>query len=447
MPLTKMTPRALEDYDSIQLMIPDVHSVPRGKVVAADIDSVEKGLELWRGVSMLGPNGGFAPSVPFHTSSFPNHPARPCIETLTPWPWVSTEKRPVGSVLCDVYEPDGKPDLHCPRQQLRAQLDALRKKHGLKIKTAFEYEFFAFKENTLEPLGCDQGRFQFVDLTLWGRHQEMFGDLRDTVESMGITTNTLQSEFPPGQWELTTIPYPGVTGADVGFYVKNAIKGFLKNQGYDATFMTRPTLGSISSGLHMNHSLWKPLAEDGKEENVFVGSDGGLSSTAKHWIAGVLTHADALCALFSPSLNCYRRMHGLTAPHMSNWGVEDRNTCIRARICGNNVYLENRMVGGAASPYLALAANVAAGMDGLDRRLECPPPMDSAQGKELPRTLAQALDALENNDVLRARLGEDFVSDFVDIKRKTEVMPFEKADLKTEEEGIAFERDMYFKLF
>lgn len=437
----------LEDFHSIQFTMPDMHSIPRGKVVAGNFkeNMAKEGYDLWRGATMLGPRGDIPLSVPYCASSFPSHVLRPCIETLTPWPWCSTEKRRVGNILCDMYTPDGSPDLKCPRQLLKTQLDALREKHALIIKTAFEYEFFAYKENTLEPLGGN--RNPFCDMRVWGQHQTLLGELWDTMESMGIQPKQIHPECCPGQWELTTVPYPGVTGADVGFYVKNAVKGFLKTHGYDATFMTRPGLGGMSSALHLNHSLWKCCPSTDSKDNAFLGSDGGLSSTAKHWIAGVLAHAEALSALMSPSINCYRRLHNMVTPSLSTWGMDDRFAFIRARVQGSNVFLENRAVSSAASPYLALAGTVAAGLDGLERQLECPPPMDASRGRELPHTLAEALTALEKDHQLAARLGEDFVDCFVNCKRETEITPLEKAQLTTEEERLAFERDMYFHVY
>ena len=293
----------------------------------------------------------------------------------------------------------------------------------------------------------------------------MMSELREALETMGVKIATTQPEYGSGQWELTTDPYDGVAGADVGFYVKNAVKGFLETRGYHATFMTRPTLDSISSGLHLNHSLWRPGTATGGgrgegEDNVLLDVDSAgdgdsglekLSPTARHWIAGLLTHASALTALACPTLNCYRRLFGLTAPSTSIWGLEDRNALLRVRVLrGGGLFLENRLPGAAASPYLALAATVAAGRDGLERRLQCPPPSGSnasGAGCELPRSLAQALTALEEDQQLVELLGEDFVRCYVGSKRELEVGPYDQAQLTTDVEQIEFERDMYFRTY
>ena len=396
---------------------------------------------------MVGPNCELPSSVTRLCDKYSSHELRPCPETLTPWPWSSRkgegQDHRVGNVLCDMYLPDGDPDLICPRQQLKKQVAELQKRHGLIIKSAFEYEFFAFKENTRQPLGSD--RLMFANLRVWGENRGVMAELRKALEEMGVQVRTMQAEFPPGQWELTTPPYEGVHGADVAFYVKNAVKGVLKAHGYDATFMTRPSLSSIGSGLHLNHSLW---TQDGAR-NVFAdGESGGLSATVKHWMGGVLTHGPALTALSSPTLSCYRRVHNVCAPTVCTWGEEDRGAILRARQQGgSNVFLENRLVSAAASPYLALAGTIAAGLDGLDRRLDCPAPQDSSRTGEVPHSLAEALTALEQDERLTDLLGQDFVSCYVQSKRQLEVEPFDKADLKTEDEQVEFERDMYYTTY
>nr|KAG5710294.1 hypothetical protein BaRGS_009010 [Batillaria attramentaria] len=299
----------------------------------------------------------------------------------------------------------------------------------------------------MEPLGGN--RLHFADLREWDKNHKIFTDLRETLEAVGVDITFLQPEYPPGQWEVSTAPQSGLRGGDVGFHVKHAVKGFFSTRGYLATFMTRPTLESISSGLHLNHSLWKRVGSDkeGSDSNVLLDSsaDDKLSDTARHWIAGLATHAPALSAICSPTLNCYRRLHNMCAPSHGTWGHDDRNAMIRARTSRDNVFLENRLVSAAASPYLALAATVAAGMDGLNRLLQCPPPMHKDRAPEVPRTLSEALDALDKDVEMRALLGDYFVDCYVGAKRECEVKAFNDAALTTEAEEMEFERKMYME--
>ncbi|XP_076470554.1 glutamine synthetase-like [Babylonia areolata] len=435
-----------EKYEYLQFVIPDVNSIPRGKLVTGKFkETVAKdGFEIGNGVCLGGPNFELSFSM-FEVlgKHIPNEVMRPCLDTLTPWPWVGKEGRRVGSVLCDLVMHDGTPDLTSPRQLMKAQLDALWEQHGLVFKSGFEYEFDVFEMDTLEPLAGNNS-FSF-DLRVWDRHHELFCDLTDTLKAMGVQVSMLTPEFGAGQWEITTEPQEGVRGGDVAFYMKNAVKGFLQTRGYLATFMSKPNAGQTPSGLHLNHSLWSKNGD--KLESVLMDRTDPdlLSSTARHWLAGILTHSPALTALCCPTLNCYRRMFQFCAPGKINWGLDDRNALIRVHTARDNVFFENRLPSGACSPYLAIAATVAAGLDGINRQLPCPKPMDTDQKVELPRTLAEALDALEKDEHLRCLLGDRFVECYIKSKREYEVSRFDKDVLNTEEKQMQFERKMYMK--
>ncbi|KAK7469506.1 hypothetical protein BaRGS_00036485 [Batillaria attramentaria] len=392
------------------------------------------------GICVLGPNSEIPFTLDAINSSHKKHELRPCLETLTPVPRASRQGRNYGNVLCDVYMPDGSPDLASPRQLLRAQVNALQQRHGLLVKAAFEYEFSVFKEGTLEPVG--NNHMQYADMRVWNKHQDIFNDLRETMQATEVELTSLMPEVGAGQWEVTTEPQEGMRGGDVAFHVKNVVKEFFPARGYQATFMSKVTPDSIPSALHLNHSLWVPgqRGEDASSAMFDPTAVDKLSETARHWIAGVLEHAPAISALCSPTLNCYRRLHSQFTPSLITWGVDNRYTTVRARNAHDNVFLENRLVSGAANPYLALAATVAAGMDGLDRRLKCPPPMDKSQAGELPRNLEKAL---EKDEELRALLGDRFVKCYVTAKREYEVVAFHKAAPATEDEVFEFDRRLY----
>ena len=338
---------------------------------------------------------------------------------------------------------DGTPDLTSPRQLMKAQLDALRDKHGLLFKSAFEYEFDVFKEGTLEPLG---GQDQWCwDVRIWGQHHDLFCDLTDLLKAMGVEVSSLMPEFPPGQWEITLEPEEGVRGGDVAFYVKNAVKGFFQTRGYTATFMSKPAAGDMGTGLHLNHSLWTRDGAGERSAMLEETAPDRLSTTARHWLAGLLAHAPAITALCCPTLNCYRRLFTWGCPGRITWGLDDRNSMVRVHTARDNVFLENRLPSGPCNPYLAIAATVAAGMDGVDKELSCPPAMDVERAGELPKTLAQALDALEKDEVLRGMLGARFVDCYTRAKREIDVQRFHNAGLTSEQQQLEFERKLYMR--
>ncbi|KAL8599328.1 hypothetical protein ACOMHN_008043 [Nucella lapillus] len=436
-----------EKYDYLQFVIPDFKCIPRGKIISGKFKEkvARKGFEVANAICCQpGPSVELEGSdALFHLLGYhiPNENMRPCLETLTPWPWVGKEGRRVGNVLCDLVMHDGTPDLTSPRQLMKAQLDALWEQHGLVLKSAFEYEFVVYNMATSEPLGeKDVGCW---DVRAWGEHEEVFSELSDVLKCMGVEVESLMAEIDPGQWELTTEPEEGVRGGDVAFYVKNAVKGVLQKRGYRATFMSKPCVRQVGTDLHLNHSLWSKTGGELRCATREASDGERLSVTARHWLTGILAHAPALTALCCPTLNCYRRLHGTITPSAIQWGVDSRRVLVRVRNAHDNVFLENRLSSGACNPYLAIAATVAAGLDGLNRRLACPRPLEGKA--EVPRTLAQALDALEKDEELRALLGDRFVKCFVTSKREGDLALFDAKALDTEEKQMEFEINLYMK--
>lgn len=169
---------------------------------------------------------------------------------------------------------------------------------------------------------------------------------------------------------------------------------------------------------------------------------------ARHWIAGLLKHLKALTAICCPTVNCYRRLHIIPTPNRVDWGYDDRLATVRVKADGgpSGTYIENRLPASAANPYLVLAATVAAGVDGLVNRLECPPArrVDNAKGdggneSVLPNTLPEALAALEEDSVVVEALGKEFVTWFVRVKRELEVDRLQD----TAKNAIEAEQNMY----
>jgi glutamine synthetase len=205
-----------------------------------------------------------------------------------------------------------------------------------------------------------------------------------------------------------------------------------------ASFMTKPYADQSASGSHYHHSL---LRKEGGENAFFnAGSPDGLSEVARHWIGGQMAHARALAAIAAPTINCAKRYQLYSfAPMNATWGHEDRTAALRVKGAREaETHLENRMPCAGSNPYLVMAAVVAAGIDGLERRLEPPAPTteiayaDEAAPK-LPRTLDEALEAFGEDERLRACLGPEFVKLFTAVKRHE----IEKARLAIPEYGSA----------
>jgi glutamine synthetase len=242
------------------------------------------------------------------------------------------------------------------------------------------------------------------------------------MTAAGIDLITSNAEYGPGQLEINYAPADGVAAADQAFTFKNGLKELAQQYGYMASFMTKPYADQSASGGHFHHSLWRK--SDGRNAFHDPGAQDGLSPLARQWIAGQIAHANALTALVSPTINCAKRYKLFSfAPMNATWGYEDRTAAIRIKGGrGEDTHVENRMPGAAGNPYLVAAGLLAAGIDGLQRGLEPPAPTEgiayaNEAAPNLPTTLDAALQALEEDTVLREYLGAEFVRLFLAVKR------------------------------
>ena len=208
------------------------------------------------------------------------------------------------------------------------------------------------------------------------------------------------------------------------------------------------TQDHCGNGAHFNCSVWDASGTT----NLFAdpGRPDGFSDFGRHWVAGLLKNADAMTALVCPTVNCYRRLHGPWAPKRFAWGVDDRHATFRVKNMGDPAltWVENRVPSGLANPYLALAANIAAGLDGVLNRLEPPPPGGLEGGPRVLADLEDSLKALEASSVMREALGPDFVEYFCCLKREGEIKQLPKSDMAVEDDVEAFQEEvlMYGRL-
>ncbi len=214
-----------------------------------------------------------------------------------------------------------------------------------------------------------------------------------------------------------------MTAADRAFLLKTSVKDMAAQHRLLATFMGKPFNDQGGSGTHLHLSLNR----DGANALSEPGARDGVSDELRWLIGGVLAHASSLMAILNPTINAYRRIQpDSLAPTHVNWGWDNRSTFIRVPPeRGSATRAELRVGDGAANPYLAIAAVLAAGTDGIRRKLSPPAPVAGdayrvdieAAGEALPGTLEEALDALERDDLLRAALGPEIVETFLAVKR------------------------------
>ncbi len=356
----------------------------------------------------------------------------PDMSTFAEIPWsAGSGPRGTARVICDVYTPRGEPFVGDPRYVLRRQVDRARAL-GYKVNTGPELEFFLFRrENGLiKPLPHDEaGYFDFsTDLA-----QEVRQDMVDALEAFGIRVEAAHHEVAEGQHEIDFEYADALRTADNAITFKFTLKAVAQQHGLYATFMPKPIHGINGSGMHTHQSLYS-LAEG---RNAFADPDNqyGLSDVARSYMAGILAHARGMIAVLAPLVNSYKRLvPGYEAPTYLTWGRTNRSALIRVPKVSpgksiEGTRIEVRCPDPSSNTYLAFAAMIAAGLDGVEKGLELGAPVEESlfemdatriaeRGiKELPGTLGEALEELENDRVICDALGDHVLSHFLEAKR------------------------------
>jgi glutamine synthetase len=351
---------------------------------------------------------------------------RPDASSLVMLPWAPG----TAWLRAEPFWPDGSPVPVDPRRVLQTALAALGEA-GFTLRCGLEVEFHVYRqaEGSQPDANTDTWPAEppavhalhpghgLLHEALADRCDEVFAVIRTTCAGLGLPLRSLEVEFGPSQLEAVFDATDALTAADQMLLLRNGLRQALARAGYHATFMCKPPLaGAMASGWHLHQSLL-----DAQGHNVMA------TSAGRHWLAGLLLHAHGLAAVCAPTPNAYTRYAGSPmAPQAAVWGRDNRGAMLRvvgeASKGGDaSTRIENRLGEPLANPYLCIAAQVWAGLDGLQRGLEPPPATEApyAPGAPaLPTTLAAALDALAANPVLRAGLGEPMWQVFDRIKRQ-----------------------------
>jgi glutamine synthetase len=282
------------------------------------------------------------------------------------------------------------------------------------------------------------------------------GALGDAFAALGLNLRSIENEWGPGQVECTFAPRSALAAADDVLLFRTATRQVCRRLGYFATFMSRPALkGFYSSGWHLHQSLVD--ARTGL--NLFMPHKPGeiVSDLGRSYMAGLLEYGVAGTAFATPTVNGYRRFRpNSLAPDRATWAYDHRGVMIR--VLGGMgdpaTRLENRIGEPAANPYLYVLSQVVAGLAGIERRLEPPPPDDepyTAERALLPTSLPEALDALDKEPLFRRELGDTFIDYFLKLKR-TEAGRYlrsleESGTAPSDDEPSAWEQNEYFDFF
>ncbi|WP_247728505.1 gamma-glutamylputrescine synthetase [Halovivax limisalsi] len=344
---------------------------------------------------------------------------RPEPDTFRPLPYAER----TGAMLCTMETPDGNPWHVDARTRLRSFVGDLEAA-GRSPEVAFESEFHLFDPDD-GSRGDEPGAYRTESIR--GTHETIL-DVVDALDAQDIPVSKYHPEYSAGKHEIVSGHRSGVRAADEHVLLRETVKSVARERGRQATLLPKP-FDDGTNGCHINVSLWNG-------ENEFYDRErGGPSRTARQFVAGVLDHAPALSALVAPTVNSYSRLrpsHGAAA--YVCWGHENREALIRIPAPEKNreaasTRIEFRGGDNTANPYLALLGLLAAGLDGIERELEPADPVQvdpcdltdeqrADRGIErLPRSLGEALDALEADDRMREALGVDLFEAYVEVKR------------------------------
>jgi glutamine synthetase len=405
---------------SIRVLYPDLHGVARGKEVPiAEFDHViEKGLCFCAAV--MGTDLRHTPVVG-GDEGYPDFIARPDMSTMTTLPW----EPGVASCLANLEPAAGGAPIPDPRGTLRQAVEDLRAT-GFDPIVGPELEFFLLQRDPAATHGIRRRVDQPSMVYTVGQQADPGGIVRGITEGLtqlGLEVLAVNHEFMNSQYEINLRHTEALRAADRAFRLKSSVKDIAARHGLVATFMGKPFNDQGGSGTHLHVSLNRD------ERNAFdaPGEKDGISSELRAFTAGVLAHAAGLMALLNPTINAYRRIQpDSLAPTHANWGWDNRATFIRVPPeRGGATRIEIRVADGAANPYLAIAAVLAAGAHGLREGLVPPRPVEGDAyrarndliGPALPASLDAALEALEGDTVLRRALGTQIVQTFVAVKR------------------------------
>lgn len=397
----------------------------------------------------------------------------------------------VGWILCDEYFNSGVPFHFSPRQLLRRQLWRLEEK-GLRLKVGLEVEWYLLRvadDHVLsENIGAPGTRGRPIRTSAaepgYSYHSESNMDLMQPVldalaaafEKLELPLRSIENEWGPGQLECTFAPRDALVAADDMLLFRSATRQSCRRMGYFATFMSRPAIkGYCSSGWHLHQSLVDaasgrnlfmpeltgsdPSSQPSRSGRMSLGEGSDpapLSQLGRAFLGGLVRYAVPSTVFANPTVNGYRRLRpNSLAPDRVTWAYDHRGTLFR--VLGGPgdpaTHIENRAGEPAANPYFYILSQIVAGLAGIEQSLD-PGPADeepyAAKRTMLPKSLPEALDALEREPLFRRELGDVFIDYFLKLKRNEAgryLRFLQESGLEPGDEPTEWEQNEYFDFF
>jgi len=351
-------------------------------------------------------------------SGYGDYVMKPDLDTLRPVPWLEGTVM----VLCDVLDHHShQPVSHSPRQVLKTQIARLAEM-GFDAAMASELEFFLFEQSLdelreqgyreLRPISAYNEDYHIFQTT---KEEHVMRPIRNHLVAAGIPVENSKGEAEAGQEELNIKYDAPLACADHHTIAKHAIKEIAWQQGHAATFLSKWSHDRVGSSSHIHQSLWRD------KKSAFYDAEGehSMSPLMRQYLAGLIKYAPDVTYFLAPYVNSYKRFQkGTFAPTGIVWSVDNRTAGFR--LCGEGtraVRIECRIGGSDINPYLAMAAQLAAGIAGIEEKLELQPALagdayQASKAKQIPRTLRDAMRTLKNSEMLRAAFGDDVVDHY-----------------------------------
>jgi len=378
-----------------------------------DLKAVEFPAEIW--CDMVEGTGVDGSSLGFLSTEQSDMRIVPDLSTYEVIPW----DEGVARLICDTAMNDGSPHALGTRAMLKKVI-ADAEKQGFEYRTRPELEWYFVKD---DHTPADQGGY--MDTLPFDSYSFLRRAIVDDIRAMGVSVKTIHHENGPGQQEYEFTVGDALSRADGVQTARMVTKTDSLMEGIVSTFMPKPFPDIAGSGLHIHHYLTRG------GENMFADPDKGVNELLVHFVGGIMEHVDAMTAILNPTTNSYKRLvPGHEAPVYKSWGVANRTALIRVPGYERKARIEYRAADASTNIYLASALLLAAGLDGVKRRIEPNPPttenvekMTEKRRKELgitqlPADLGAALDHLEGSGFVRDMLGGDLVETWLEHKRR-----------------------------
>lgn len=412
----------LRGVDEIECVTPDLNGVPRGKVMTAEGFLEGRRLQLARGVLLQCMMGGY-PAARFYGSDDGDLALNAEPTQIHRLPWADT---PRALAICDADELDGGSSGLSTRGLLK-QVIARYAAHGWQPVVATELEFFVFARNAdplqpfQPPLGLDGRREDggsAFSVSSNNGLRPFFHEVYQCMAALGLPRDTFMHEMGVSQFEINLLHGDPLLLADQTFLFKHLLKEVALKHGLTVVCMAKPLAHTPGSSMHIHQSV----VEQGSGQNIFSAADGQATPAFYQFIAGQQAAMADFTLLFAPHVNSYQRLcHPYASPNNACWSEDNRAAGLRIPASAPVARrVENRLPGADANPYLALAASLAAGLYGMEQRLQ---PSAPIQGEfevpdelALPCTMHAAIERLKRSDLALELFGKEFIEGYIASK-------------------------------